>query len=76
MKYFRSVLECHLHVINTNNNDLYAFLLERCGDCYFMIARYFDKANQYNNELKTNEIYDLEIREALRNEYVHCTQGM
>lgn len=39
-----------------------------------MIAQNWNKAQQYTNELKTDETYDLEIREALQSECVDCTQ--
>ncbi|KAL4111775.1 hypothetical protein QTP88_015664 [Uroleucon formosanum] len=68
LKHFRSVFECRLCIINTNINDLFGFLLGRCGDCCLLIAQNWDKAQQYTDELKTDEIYDKEIREALLGE--------
>lgn len=66
MKHFRSVFECRLCIVNTNINDLLGFLLGRCGDCCLLIAQNWDKAQQYTNELETDEMYDLEIREMLQ----------
>lgn len=74
MKHFRSVFECRLCIINTNSNDLFGFLLGRCGDCCLLIAQNWDNAQQYTNELETDEQYDFEIREALRNECDAYTQ--
>lgn len=74
LKHFRSVFECRLCIINTNNNDLFGFLLGRCGDCCLLIAQNWDKAQQYTIELKTNEMYDLEIRETLQGKYEAYSQ--
>jgi len=74
LKHFRSVFECHLCIVNTNINDLFGFLLGRCGDCCLLIAQNWDKAQQYTDELKTDENYDIEIREALQSECDCCTQ--
>lgn len=68
LKHFRSVFECRLCIINTTINDLFGFLLGRCGDCCLLIAQNWDKSKQYTNELETDEEFDLEIREALRRE--------
>lgn len=73
LKHFRSVFECRLCIVNTNINDLFGFLLGRCGDCCLLIAQNWNKAQQYTNELETDENYDLEIREALnyeRDDYI------
>jgi len=74
LKHFRSVFECRLCIINTNINDLFGFLLGRCGDCCLLIAQNWDKAQQYTDELKTDTNYDKEIREALQGECDNCTQ--
>lgn len=65
MKHFRSVFECRLCIISTNVNDLFGFLLGRCGDCCLLIAQNWDKAQQYTNELESDEEYDCGVREAL-----------
>lgn len=67
MKHFCSVFECRL-CINTNVNDLFGFLLGRCGDCCLLISQNWNKAKQYTSELETDEDYDFGIREALRGE--------
>lgn len=74
LKHFHSVFECRLCINNTNNDNLFGFLLGRCGDCCLLIAQNWDKAQQYTDELETDETYDLEIREVLQSECVDCTQ--
>lgn len=74
LKHFRSVFECRLRIINTNVNDLFGFLLGRCGDCSLLIAQNWMKAQLYTEEFETDEDYDLEIREALQNECDSCKQ--
>jgi len=39
-----------------------------------LIAQNWDKAQQYTDELKTDENYDIEIREALQGECDNCIQ--
>jgi len=39
-----------------------------------LIAQNWDKAQQYTDEFKTDENYDIEIREALQGECDSCTQ--
>lgn len=68
------MFECRLCIINTNTNDLFGFLLGRCGDCCLLIAQNWDNAQQFTNELETDEKYDLEIREALKDECDYYTQ--
>lgn len=74
MKHFRSVFECRLCIINTKINDLFGFLLGRCGDCCLLIAQNWDKAQQYRDELQADTNYDIEIRETLQGEHNYCTQ--
>lgn len=61
-------------IINTDANDLFGFLLGRCGDCCLLIAQNWDKAIQYTIEIETDEEYDLEIRRALPDKCEDCTQ--
>jgi hypothetical protein len=68
------VFECRLCISDTNTNDLFGFLLGRCGDCCLLIAQNWDNAQQFTNELETDEKYDLEIREALKDECDDYTQ--
>lgn len=74
LKHFRAVFECRLCIISTSVNDLFGFLLGRCGDCCLMIAQNWNKAEQYTNELKIDELYDSEIREVLQSECKACIQ--
>lgn len=68
LKHFCSVFECQM-IINKNvYNNMYGFLFARIGDCYLKVALNWNKADQFENELETEEEYDLKLRNAIDSE--------
>lgn len=57
-------------IINKNYvcYNIYGFLFSRIGDCYLKIALNWNKADQFAHELRTEEDFDLNVRNALDSE--------
>ncbi|XP_026805826.1 erythroid differentiation-related factor 1-like [Rhopalosiphum maidis] len=76
LKCFRRSFECQLCVTNTDVNHLFGSILDLCGNCCMFILKYWDKLEQYMTELKTDEMYDFELRKALLNNSDHTYKDL
>lgn len=68
LKHFRYALQCQLFVSTMNNDKQIGSIIRSIGDCYLEICKNWCELQQYTNELKMKDCYNLHMSEILEND--------